>query len=404
MSDAASANPVTCTASRVASLDVLRGVAVLGILLLNIESFAQISSRYLNPMALGELPWSEWLTWLLSHTLAEDKFISMLTMLFGAGIVLMSQRSQLDATAFEQRFNRRMGWLFLFGLVHALFFWPGDILAAYALCGLIAVRLRHRSARELVLLAVGLYAAAMLLWSALSAVMLFVLNAETLMMLAERYWTPNAFVVAREVASLTSEWFSHTGERMLNAISAQAWMFASDRLFRMLGMMCLGMALLKMGFLSGRWTLQQYRGTVWLGLFVGVPVILLGVWFNHAVAWDFRYSMFLGRIANHWASVLVALAWIALIIIVVKKGWARRVVGALESVGRMAMTNYLMQTLIASLIFYGFGLGLFGRFDRVELLGFVLLIWAIQISFSLVWRRYAGSGPFESLWRRLARG
>ncbi len=397
-----SSESVRGAGARLLVLDVLRGVAILGILLRNIESFGLLSSQYVNPTAFGEPPPLDWAWWVVNHVIAEDKFITILTILFGAGIVLMARGAHGTASDFQQRFDRRMWWLLVFGLVHGLLVWPGDILAAYAICGLIAVRLRQRQPLELVFIAVLLYAAAMILWILISVFLVFIVPSEVAQTLAIRYWGPSSEMIAREITRLTSEWFAYTGERMLNALGAQLWMLASDRIFRMLGMMLLGMALFRIGFLSGEWKLRSYRRVLVVGLLVGVPVSLVGVWFNQATGWDFRYSMFLGRIANHWASVAVALAWISLAIIIFRKRLAAPACAALAAVGRLAMTNYIMQSLIATAIFYGFGLGLFGMFGYLELFGIALGIWAFQIVFSLLWRRYIGQGPLERLWRRLA--
>lgn len=142
------------------------------------------------------------------------------------------------------------------------------------------------------------------------------------------------------------------------------------------------------------------------GLGIGIPLVLAGLWFNTAVEWDLRYSMFLGRIANLWGSVAIALAWVALVILLAHPDGRRRilpgVIRALEAVGRLALTNYIGQSILAAMIFYGIGLGLFSQFGHLELLGIVLAIWAVQVAFSLLWQRYVGAGPIETLWRRLA--
>ncbi|SEO78793.1 uncharacterized protein SAMN04488052_10311 [Aquisalimonas asiatica] len=387
-----------------AVLDVLRGVAVLGILLMNIQSFGRLSSEYLNPKALGDPPTLDWIVWVVNHVVADEKFITMLTILFGAGIVIMANASKESAAAFEQRYRRRMAWLFVFGLAHGLLLWPGDILAAYAICGAIALQFRQRSPVELVWFSLLLFATATVLWMLFSVGLVFLLPMDWVGYLATHYWTPTADVVYAEVDRLTFNWVSTVGERAVDALSAQAWMLASDRIWRMLAMMLLGMALMKVGFLPGQWSLASYKRVAIGGLIVGVPVVLAGVWFNEAVNWDFRYSMFLGRIANHWASIAIALAWIAIVILVVRQSLFRTATGALEAVGRLAMTNYLGQSILCVGIFYGIGLGLFSRFGYLELLGVVAVVWAIQIAFSIIWRQYHAMGPFESLWRRLAAG
>ncbi len=395
--------PGSGAASRLPTLDVLRGVAVLGILLMNIQSFGLISSKYANPKALGDPPPLDWLVWLISHLVADEKFISMLTILFGAGLLLMAQRSRAPAAEFEAVFRRRMYWLFLFGLAHGLLVWPGDILAAYAVCGLIVMHFRHMSVTRWLLASVVLFAAVMLLWALISAVLMFLLPTDTLDSLAARYWTPSASAVASEVDRLTHDWVSAFGERLINAVGAQVWMLGTDRLWRMTAMMFLGMALLQLGFLSGRWSMRAYAWVAALGLGMGVPVVLLGVWFNEAVDWDFAYSLFLGRIFNHWGSVAICLAWLAIGIMLVKSGALQRTLRALQAVGSMALTNYLGQSLICGAIFYGFGLGLFSQLSHAELLGLVVVIWGFQIAFSLLWQRYLGRGPFERVWRYVSR-
>ncbi|WP_290649047.1 DUF418 domain-containing protein [Aquisalimonas sp.] len=390
---------------RLAVLDVLRGVAVLGILLMNIQSFGRFSSEYLNPKALGEPPPLDWAVWIVSHVVADEKFITMLTVLFGAGIVLMARNAKGSAEDFERRFRRRMAWLFVFGLVHGLFVWPGDILAAYAVCGVIAVQFRHRPADTLVRLGLLLYAGGTVLWLAFSAGLIFLLPTEWLQFLISQYWTPTAEIVYAELNRLTFGWLASTGERAVNALGAQAWMFASDRGWRMLAMMFLGMALMQVGFISGQWPLRGYCRVAVFGLALGIPVVLAGFLFNELVVdWDFRYSMFLGRIANHWASIAIALAWIAIVILLVRHSVLGQAMHALEAVGRLAMTNYLGQSILCAGIFYGVGLGLFSRLGYAQLLGVVVLVWAVQVGFSLLWRRFHGVGPFEMLWRRLASG
>ncbi|HLS70010.1 MAG TPA: hypothetical protein VK035_11745, partial [Kiloniellales bacterium] len=114
--------------SRVGLLDILRGFAILGILLMNVQAFGLVSGAYLNPKALGEPPVADYLVWLATHLLIDEKFIAILTMLFGAGLVLMSERSKTSVAEFERVFRRRMLWLLAIGLIHGLLLWRGDIL------------------------------------------------------------------------------------------------------------------------------------------------------------------------------------------------------------------------------------------------------------------------------------
>ncbi|MCP1676535.1 uncharacterized protein J2T57_003696 [Natronocella acetinitrilica] len=389
--------------SRLPVLDVLRGMAILGILLMNIQSFGRLSPEYLNPKALGDPQTLDWIVWLINHLIADEKFISILTLLFGAGFLLMAQNSRDNRVDFERKFRRRMLWLFIFGMVHAIVLWPGDILAAYAICGLVAMRFRDRSPAELIAIGLSLFAGAMILWMLMSAVMLYLVPADTQEWMVQRYWTPSAEVIDDEVERLTTGWFAAAGDRAVNAVGAQAWMLVSERIWRMVGMMLIGMALLKLGFLRGEWSLGAYRRIFVLGVLIGFPVIIAGLAFNEAVEWDFRYSFLLGRIANHWGSIAVAMAWVSLFIFLVKSdalAWAWR---RLIPVGRLALTNYIGQSVLCATVFYGFGLGLFGQLGNLELMAVVIGVWALQISSSALWFQHLGAGPLERLWRRLAR-
>jgi uncharacterized protein len=125
-------------AQRLESLDVLRGFAVLGILIMNIQSFSMVDAAYTNPSAFGDLTGVNRWVWLLSHVFADQKFMSLFSLLFGAGIALMAHRLQAQGQSAAWLHYRRMFWLLLFGLGHAYLFWHGDILFTYALAGSVA--------------------------------------------------------------------------------------------------------------------------------------------------------------------------------------------------------------------------------------------------------------------------
>src|SRR5262249_19871775 len=135
---------------RIASIDVLRGFALLGILVMNIQSFAMVGAVYDNPTAYGNLNGANFVVWLLSHLLAEQKFISIFSMLFGAGIVLMWRRAESSGAGPARLHYRLMGWLIVFGLLHAYLLWYGDILYTYGICGLFVYLFRRKSPRTLV--------------------------------------------------------------------------------------------------------------------------------------------------------------------------------------------------------------------------------------------------------------
>src|SRR5438046_2779024 len=134
---------------RIVPMDVLRGFALLGILVMNIQSFAMVGAVYDNPTAYGDLKGANFLVWLLSHLLADQKFISIFSMLFGAGILLLWQRAEASGGRPARLHYRRMSWLILFGLLHAYLLWYGDILVIYGMCGLFVYLFRRKSPRTL---------------------------------------------------------------------------------------------------------------------------------------------------------------------------------------------------------------------------------------------------------------
>ncbi len=209
-------------------------------------------------------------------------------------------------------------------------------------------------------------------------------------------------MIREEVALYTGAWLATAGARALDGLTIQAWMLVTERFWRVLALMLIGMALLRIGFLMGQWPSERYRRNGLLALAIGLPTVALGVLFNEYFEWDLRYSLYLGKLANYWASGVVAFGWIALIAVLAHYDMLGRIGTWLTAVGRLALSNYLLQTLICATLFYGFGLGLYGQLDRPMLLLIVLGIWSAQVIFSLVWLKFFRVGPFEWTWRRLS--
>ena len=154
--DGRNTGPVAETA-RIDAIDVLRGVALLGILLMNIQSFAMPQAAYFNPTAYGDLEGANLYVWVAGRMLADQKFMAIFSMLFGAGIVLMAGRADARGDA-RQVHYRRMGWLLVIGLLHAHLLWSGDILFLYAVCGMLVYPLRRQPPGRLLALGAGLLA------------------------------------------------------------------------------------------------------------------------------------------------------------------------------------------------------------------------------------------------------
>jgi len=148
---------------RIVSIDLLRGVAVLGILIMNIQHFSMPTAAYINPSAYGDLTGLNRWVWIISHMLASGKFMSIFSILFGAGILLFTQRAELKGLNSAVLHYRRMGWLLLFGLMHAYLLWTGDILVSYSLCGMLVFLFRSKRPTTLIRIACAFFLVPLLL-------------------------------------------------------------------------------------------------------------------------------------------------------------------------------------------------------------------------------------------------
>ena len=366
------------------TLDFVRGVAILGILLLNISAFGLPKAAYLNPAWSGSASLSDAWTWALLDLLAQVKFLTLFALLFGAGLQLLLPRG-------KRWIQSRLTLLALLGFIHGLFFWDGDILLAYALVGLVSWRMVREAhhVKSLFNTGVVLY---------LTGIAVLVLLGVISGTAANRSWVPDA-------ANLQYEqyWKLHGG---MEAVSNRADMLSDNLLalgaqygWQLAGMMLMGAALMRSGWLKGQFSLRHYRRTGALLVVAGMAVNLPAIFAQWYLAWDYRWCAFLLQAPRELSAPLQAIGYAAL-------AWGYwpqlcrfRLVGAIACVGRMALTNYLLQTLICTTLFYH--LGLFMRFDRLQLLAFVPPIWAVNLLVSSLWLRRFRQGPVEWLWRQL---
>lgn len=388
---------------RIRSLDVLRGFALLGILVVNIQGFSMPAAAYLNPTVYGNLTGADLLAWWLTHVLFDQKFISIFSMLFGAGMVLFAERANAKHVSAKVIHYRRMAVLLVFGLVHAHLIWFGDILVSYALCGMILFPLRKRSARTLLVLGVVWIAIGSLLYL-ISGLSMASWPAKELEQFTRENWLPTPAMLTRELAAYRGGWLEQLPVRSQSAFVLETLVFALFFFWKAGGMMLLGMGLQKLGVLEGRAPRHVYGILISTGLFVGLPLVAYGAYANFRNGWDIRYSFFFGSQFNLWGSVLVALAYVSAVILLVKSGRLKDFVSRLEALGRTAFSNYILQSLICTTVFYGHGFGKFGNVERSEQMLLVLGIWVLQLTIAPMWLQHFRYGPLEWLWRALTYG
>ena len=394
--------PVTET-ERIVPMDVLRGFALLGILVMNIQLFAMVEAAYDNPTAYGDLNGANFLVWLLSHLLADQKFISIFSMLFGAGIVLMWQKAESSGARPTRLHYRRVGWMILFGLLHAYLLWYGDILYAYGMCGLFVYLFRRKSPRTLVSSALVLAAIGSLIAIGLGLFWVPHLSPDIKAELIEE-WQPSPQTINEELAAYRGSWIDQMSDRVPTAFEIETSLFYQFYGWKASSLMLLGMALFKLGAFHARWSRRQYLSLVGAGLLVGIPMILFGVVQNFAKNWDVRYSLYLGGQYNYWGSYLVALGWTGLVMLWCQGSRAPALKQRMAAVGRMAFSNYILQTVICTTIFYGHGFGYFESVPRTGQITIVFAIYAAQLVIAPLWLRHFRFGPLEWLWRSLTYG
>ncbi|MDB5697714.1 MAG: hypothetical protein JWN69_518 [Alphaproteobacteria bacterium] len=388
-------------AERIVTLDILRGVAVMGILAINIVAFGLPVDAYLNPRAFGLESGADLVSWTASFILIDGKMRGLFSLLFGASMLLVIERAEAGGEPSEKVHFRRMAWLLLFGLVHYYFIWHGDILTLYAQIGIVAWFLHASSPRTLVHLSVALVLLQFLLFAML-AIPGFDLFADP--QSPARQAAPEPAGAGRIVEALALYRGAYRGilnyqfTDGLNGPLVALLLAGAETLAYML----LGMAALKTGFLTGSWSNRRYWRVALAGVGFGIPTTSL-------LAAALIHEQFSSQaiIALHLAAAtllrpIMIFATAALIILATRGGGM--LTDRIAAAGRTAFTNYLGTSILMTSLFYGYGLGLFGRLSRAELWLVVLPTWALMLLWSKPWLERYRYGPFEWLWRSLARG
>ena len=395
----ATGGPVS-QAARIDAIDVLRGFALLGILAVNIQYFAMPDAAYFNPTAYGDLQGGNLQVFIWSRLLADQKFMTIFSMLFGAGIVLMAGRAADPGDA-RRRHYRRLAWLGLIGLLHAHLLWPGDILFLYAVCGMLVYPLRGLSPRTLVLAGAASLAVA-------SAFSLFTGASMPYWPEADRtdfigtFWQPSAATVEADLAAYRSGWLEQLPVRSATAVAFETVILLIWGMWRAGGLMLIGMALFKLDIFRAQRT-RRFYGALAAALVLGLSIDAWGLTLDFRYGWDV-WSFFQGEQFNYWGSIAVSLGYVGLVMLACQAPALHRITRPFAAVGQTALTNYLLQTVICTTIFYGHGLGWYGSVDRLGQIGVVAGVWIVQLIASPLWLQRYRFGPAEWVLRTLTYG
>ena len=366
---------------RIEQLDTVRGIAILGILLMNIFAFSLPQTAYLNPFYSPTVQPSEAIVWGIFNLFFQGKVLAIFSLLFGATLLLLHQRSY--------RWNQcRLIVLAIMGLIHGIGFWDGDILLAYSLTGFVAVyMLNNGSKNTLLKISIAIYLIGLaILWILGSGVD------------PTNFWQVTDAQVFFEASQKTTggiESLLYRVDGMITMIEMLLVQYG----WQLLALMIVGALLMQNGWLSGQFSQSHYR---LMALFLIPPALLvqiLSLYIQSLFNWSFFATSIVGYIINELMIPLQSLGYIALIYGFWASFKQSIVVKLLQNVGRMALSNYLLQTLICTTIFYH--LGYFGSFTRVELLAFIVPIWAVNLAFSYCWLQFFKQGPIEWGWRKL---
>jgi uncharacterized protein len=385
---------------RIEILDVLRGLAICGILIGNMQWFSGYGM--MPPALVEQSSLADHITHFLVHFFVEGKFYSIFSFLFGFGFAMQIARAEMLCDLNASLFKRRLFWLLIIGLLHAYLLWAGDILSVYAVTGFLLLLFRKKPDQSLLKWAFWLLVVPIFVY-----ILLYVLfvsfaspEASVLPNAAEQIESWNAQVA---MVTQSNYWQNISVFNLQYIVGRYIGLVAEMRFTKLLAMFLLGYYAYRRGFFSNLSAHQPFiRRVLVYGLILGViGNTMLAVLMGMNAIYPPSALGIVGIIGYAIGVPSLALFIIALVATLWQKESWRRPLTWLAPVGRMALTNYLLQTVICVLLFYGYGLGLFGQFGATAATLTALGIFVFQILISTLWLKYFDYGPMEWIWRQL---
>ena len=398
---------------RVDTLDVLRGFTLLGILLVNIELFRGADLYALMAGEAPELTRGEEAVQFLVGWLVGGKFLSSFALLFGVGAAIMAGRASTSGVPVRRLLARRYGWLLVFGLAHMFLLFSGDILFIYGLAGLLLLPFVFMPARTMLWWAGGLVAGYLVITLGFTAIAVVFETVTPDMATDDPFTTEfEAFFAERREAAVAAYTEGGLGDQ-LRARAWEALFIQGGQLFVVpwvLAIFLLGFAVGKAGVvadLAGHRRLLRRAALVGLGggVILNLPLGFAGTLGAAAIGPDAQVSGLLLLalpVAQLAGAPLLAVGYLATLALWSERPAVRNKLRLLRDAGRMALSGYVLQSILAVIVFAG--LGLYDALTSVEALVVVVVIWLVMLTFCSVWQRFLGRGPLERLWRRLTYG
>jgi uncharacterized protein len=420
-SESTALHPVT-NAERILPIDIMRGFVLCGILLMNITGFG-LYGAYNNPTVSGGATGWDLYSWIITSMFFEGTMRALFSLLFGVGTYIILDRLTKSHAGIKAAdiYFRRLMWLLVFGLIHGyLLLWTGEILYDYAIMGFLLYSFRNMAPKKLVLTAILLFC--------IGAFWTFTEYKEDQKMLANvevaKSYKAQGKELTDELKAATARWekiqekkspkaVAEANEQMhkgyfslvphlapYNRETDTSWVYRFD-LWDILSMMLLGIAFFKWNIFSGAKSYRFYGLMVLFGYAVGLSTNYYEV--TSILKGNFSFLAFSkSNITYDLGRVPVAIGHIGLIMIFTKLPVLNWLKLSIAAVGKMALSNYIMHSLICMILFTGVGFGLFGKLQRHELYYVVFAIWLFQLIMSPIWLKYFHFGPMEWLWRRLS--
>lgn len=412
----------TGESERIQSLDVMRGIVLCGILLMNINMFG-LANSYDDPTVAGGSSGLNLATWITANLFFEGTMRGLFSLLFGVGMFIFLDRLVKRGAGINAAdiFFRRLVWLLVFGLIHGyLLLWTGEILFDYALMGFLVYSFRNMAPKKLIITAVILMIAGSA-WNYSD----FRKNEKLVsdVALIDSYKAENK-ELTKELKESQQKWENIQEKRSPEAteefntsmrkgyfdvvgflapinLYTDTWMSYRFGLWDVLCMMLVGIAFFKWDMLSAEKSFVFYGRMVAIGYLIGLSIN----YYELRIILDGQFSLLAfsqSSLTYYFGRVAICLGHIGLIMMFCKSNLLPWLKSSLAAVGKMALTNYIMHSLICMIIFTGVGFGLFGQLQRYELLYVVFSIWIFQLIISPIWLHYFHYGPMEWLWRNLS--
>lgn len=386
-------------AERIEVLDVLRGLAIGGILIGNMQWFSGYGM--MPPALVAQAPLVDQVVTFLVHVIVEGKFYSIFSFLFGFGFALQIARAEERGDTKATVFKRRLFWLLVIGIMHAYLLWAGDILSIYALMGFLLILFRRKADSSLLKWAAALMIVPILTYLLLYGMFVSFAPPDVAAQVAagqSGFWN-QAVSSIREGSYLQII----TGFNLNYIVGRYAGLIFEMRLPKILAMFLLGFYAYRRGYFQDRASHKPFfRRVLIYGLGLGIVgnLAFAALAGREAVLPPTAVGI-VGVITYSFGVPALALGIVAMIVSLWSKSGWQRPLSILAPVGRMALTNYLLQTIVCVTIFYGYGFGLYGHVGAVKATLIALAIFALQIPLSILWLRYFAYGPMEWIWRQL---